>query len=159
MKKDIFIDNNIASRFSNPLDKEYVNLIEWLLFYDSKDIVNKDNYAHLIVSKKLLVEYNRSAFNAKSDTSIPVIINKLLSEGRLILVNNQQIKDFQKIHYSKAVLKKLRSNQEDREHLPLVFLSDRKFALSYDDNFSYDLLNFSGFTVLVKKRPEDIPYR
>jgi hypothetical protein len=38
-------------------------------------------------------------------------------------------------------------------------LSDRKFALSYDDNFIYDLINFSGFTVLVKKRPEEIPYR
>lgn len=30
MKKDIFIDNNIASKFSNPLDPEYKKLIKWL---------------------------------------------------------------------------------------------------------------------------------
>jgi hypothetical protein len=159
MRKDIFIDNNIASKFSNPQDKEYIKLTEWLMFYDQNDIDNKDNYAHLVVSKKLLVEYSRSALNAKSDTSIPSIIDKLLRENRLTIVSNQQIKDFQAVHYTKAVLGKLRSNNEDREHLPLVLLSDRKFALSYDDNFIYDLINFSGFTVLVKKRPEEIPYR
>ncbi|MCC7026551.1 MAG: hypothetical protein IT265_06325 [Saprospiraceae bacterium] len=159
MRKDIFIDNNIASKFSNPQDKEYIKLTEWLIFYDEKDTHNKDKYAHLVVSKKLLVEYSRSALNAKSDTSIPSIVDKLLREDRLIIVSNQQIKDFQTVHYSKAVLRKLRSNIEDREHLPLVLLSDRKFVLSYDDNFTYDLLNFAGFTVLVKKRPEEIPYK
>jgi hypothetical protein len=62
MKKDIFIDNNIAKNFTNPLDPEYVKLIKWLLAYDevpegSPDYIN----AHLAVSKKLLVEYYRSA--------------------------------------------------------------------------------------------------
>jgi len=159
MRKDIFIDNNIASKFSNPQDKEYIKLTEWLMFYDQNDSLNKDNYAHLVVSKKLLVEYSRSSLNAISDTSIPSIVDKLLREDRLIVVSNQQIKDFQTIHYSKAVLRKLRSNNEDREHLPLVLLSDRKFALSYDDNFIYDLLNFAGFIVVVKKRPEEIQFK
>lgn len=159
MKKDIFIDNNIASKFSNPQDKEYIKLTEWLMLYDQNDIANKNNYAHLVVSKKLLIEYSRSALNAKSDTSIPAIVDKLLREGRLIIVSNQQIRDFQNIYYSKAVLRKLRSNNEDREHLPLVLLSNRKFALSYDEDFIYDLVNFSGFTVLAKKRPEEIPYK
>jgi len=159
MRKDIFIDNNIASKFSNPQDKEYIKLTEWLMFYDQNDSLNKDNYAHLVVSKKLLVEYSRSSLNAISDTSIPSIVDKLLREDRLIIVSNQQIKDFQTIHYSKAVLRKLRSNNEDREHLPLVLLSDRKFALSYDDNFIYDLLNFAGFIVVVKKRPEEIQFK
>ena len=31
MKHDIFIDNNIASRFSRPADPEYKKLIEWLM--------------------------------------------------------------------------------------------------------------------------------
>jgi len=159
MRKDIFVDNNVASKFSNPQDKEYIKLTEWLMFYDQNDTENKDNYAHLVVSKKLLVEYSRSALNSKSDTSIPSIVDKLLRENRLTIVSNQQIKDFQAVHYTKVVLRKLRSNNEDREHLPLVLLSDRKFALSYDDNFIYDLINFSGFTVLVKKRPEEIPYK
>ena len=96
--------------------------------------------------------------NAVSDTAIPTIIDKLIREGRLITVSNQQIKDFKSTHYSRRVARNLRSNKEDREHIPLVLLSDRKFALSYDDNFIYDLENFAGFTVRVEKRPEDLPY-
>ena len=158
MKKDIFIDNNIASKFSNPQDKEYIKLTQWLLKFDESDIENKDNYAHLVVSKKLLVEYQRSAMSASSDTSIPVIINKLLSQGRLNNISNQDIKNFQTSHFTKTVKRRLRSNNEDREHIPLVLLSDRKYALTRDDNFKYDLENFSGFNVRVEKKPEDLPY-
>ncbi len=104
MKKDIFIDNNVASKFTNPKDKEYLKLTQWLMFYDQSNVENKDQHAHLVVSKKLLVEYRRSALNAKSDTSIPSIVDKLLREDRLIFVSNQQIKDFQNVHYSKVVL-------------------------------------------------------
>jgi hypothetical protein len=158
MKKDIFIDNNIASKFSNPQDKEYIKLTKWLVCYDQSDSKNRDNCAHLVVSKKLLVEYCRSALNATSDTSIPSIVDKLLRENRLIIIKNEEIKAFKTAHYSKTILRKLRCNIEDREHLPLVFLSDRKYALSNDDNFVYDLLNFPGFKALAKKRPEEIPY-
>ena len=158
MKKDIFIDNNIASKFSNPQDKEYIKLTEWLLKFDESDIENKDNYAHLVVSKKLLVEYFRSAMGASSDTSIPLIISKLQSQGRLNIISNQDIKNFQTIHFSNAVNRKLRSNNEDREHIPVVLLSDRKYALTRDDNFKYDLENFRGFTVRVEKKPENLPY-
>lgn len=158
MKKDLFIDNNIAKNFSNPQDKEYIKLTEWLLKLDSADIENKDNYAHLVVSQKLLVEYYRTSMGAVSDTAIPAIIDKLTREGRLITISKLQINDFKSTHYSKRVERNLRSNNEDREHIPLVLLSDRKFALSYDDNFIYDLENFAGFTVRVEKRPEDLPY-
>ncbi len=159
MIKDIFIDNNIASKFSNPQDKEYIKLTKWLMFFDQKDALNKHNYAHLVVSKKLLEEYNRSALNAKSNTSIPIIIDKLSREGRLIIVSNKQIKDFQALYFTKSVVNKLRCNTEDREHIPLVLLSDRKFGLSLDINFIYDLVNFSGFNVLIRKRPEELPYQ
>ncbi|MDR2149100.1 MAG: hypothetical protein LBE91_21885 [Tannerella sp.] len=158
MKKDIFIDNNIASKFSNPQDKEYIKLTQWLLYFDETDIENKDNYAHLVVSKKLLGEYNRSAMNAISDTSIPLIINKLLSQGRLNIISNQDIKNFQASHFTNVVKRRLRSNNEDREHIPLVLLSDRKYALTRDDNFKYDLDNFRGFSVRVEKKPENLPY-
>ncbi len=158
MKKDLFIDNNIAKNFSNPQDEEYIKLTKWLINFDSSDIENKDNYAHLVVSQKLLVEYLRTSMSATSDTAIPIIIEKMQREGRLILISNQQIKDFKSNHYSRRVERNLRSNNEDREHIPLVLLSDRKFALSYDDNFIYDLENFAGFTVRVEKRPEDLPY-
>ena len=158
MKKDIFIDNNIASKFSNPQDKEYIKLTQWLLKFDENDIENKDNYAHLVVSQKLLVEYYRSAMAASSDTSIPMIINKLQSQGRLNNISNQDIRDFQTSHFTNAVKRKLRSNNEDRKHIPLVLLSDRKYALTRDDNFKYDLENFSGFNVRVEKKPSNLPY-
>jgi hypothetical protein len=158
MKKDLFIDNNIAKNFSNPQDEEYIKLTKWLIKFNSSDIGNKDNYAHLVVSKKLLVEYYRTSMGATSDTAIPIIIEKMQREGRLILISNQQIKDFKSAHYSSRVERTLRSNNEDREHIPLVLLSDRKFALLRDDNFKYDLEHFAGFTVRVEKRPEDLPY-
>ncbi|WP_395061914.1 hypothetical protein [Flavobacterium sp.] len=158
MKKDIFIDNNIASKFTNPQDKEYIKLTKWLLNYEIKDNSKKDDFAHLVVSKKLLGEYLRSSIGAFSDTSIPIIINKLLSEGRLINVTNQKIKDFKQIHYTKSIEKKLLSNNEDREHIPLVLLSERKFALSYDDNFIKDIKIFPKFKVTAEKRPENLPY-
>jgi len=158
MKKDLFIDNNIAKNFSNPQDEEYIKLTKWLIKFDSSDIENKDNYAHLVVSQKLLVEYLRTSMGATSDTAIPIIIEKMQREGRLILISNQQIKDFKSTYYSNQVRRSLRSNKEDREHIPLILLSDRKFALSYDDNFIYDLEHFAGFTVRVEKRPEDLPY-
>jgi hypothetical protein len=37
-------------------------------------------------------------------------------------------------------------------------LSDRKFALTIDDNFTKDLKGFSGFDTTVSSRPEGIPY-
>jgi hypothetical protein len=76
--KDIFIDNNVASRFSNPLDPEYLILINWLKRFNKDDI---RNCAHLVVSKKLLHEYYASARYAKSNTSIPMIIDQLTREG------------------------------------------------------------------------------
>lgn len=158
MKKDIFIDNNIASKFSNPQDKEYIKLTKWLLNYEKNGTSKNEDFAHLVVSKKLLGEYFRSSIGALSDTSIPLIINKLLSEGRLINISNQEIKDFKSIHFTKSIQKKLLSNSEDREHIPLVLLSERKFALSYDDNFIKDIKKFSGFKVTIEKRPEKLPY-
>ena len=158
MKKDLFIDNNVANKFSNPQDIEYIRLTQWLLNFDAKDAANKDNYAHLVVSKKLLGEYYRSAISAKSDTSIPIIIDKLQKQGRLVCISNHEIRDFKVAYFTKTVERNLRCNNEDREHIPLVLLSDRKYALTLDDNFKYDLEHFAGFSVRVEKKPEDLPY-
>lgn len=159
MKHDIFIDNNIASKFANPADPEYKALIQWLM--NNHDISEgaADDRAYLVVSQKLLAEYSRSCRDAAGITSIPMIVNKLTQEGRLVKITNQQIKDFKNQYFTKKVEKKLQSNNEDREHIPTVLLSDRKFALTYDDNFKYDLEHFPGFTVIVGKRPEDLPYK
>lgn len=160
MKKDIFIDNNIASKFANPQDEEYIKLTKWLLEYNKADVENKDNYAHLIVSQKLLVEYTRSNQNATGGTSIPIIIDKLTRDGRLIKISNAEIKDFKDKNFTKTIEKKLKCNIEDREHIPVVLLSNRKLVLSRDDNFAYDLKKiFKRYKVIVEKRPQDLEYK
>ncbi len=158
MKKDIFIDNNIASRFKNPADPAYIKLRDWLIKYTEIKAGAIDTNAHLVVSQKLLNEYNRSNQNVKEGQNIIAIIGRLQKQGRLVFIKNQAIKDFQQIHFTKKIEKKLTCNQEDREHIPTVLLSHRKYALSIDDAFVADLLNFPGFVVTACKRPEDLPY-
>lgn len=159
MKKDIFIDNNIASRFKNPADPEYIKLRDWLVLYREIKNGEEDTNAHLVVSNKLLHEYSRSNQNIKDGQNIILIIGRLQRQGRLIKIDNQAIKDFQQEHFTKKTEKKLSCNQEDREHIPVVLLSNRKYALSIDDAFVKDLLNFPGFKVLACKRPEEMPYQ
>ncbi len=154
-RKDIFIDNNIAKNFSNPLDPEYKKLIEWLMKFSLDD---KENCANLAVSKKLLGEYFRTSRNAFSPTSIPIIIDKLTREGRLNMITNAEIKQFKQIYFTNKILRKLRANTEDREFIAVVLLSYRKYALTVDDDFIYDLVHFPGFNVLAKKHPQDLPY-
>ena len=112
----------------------------------------------LVVSDKLLREYIASCQGAYGATSIPTIIGKLTREGRLTKITNADIKGFQNIYFTKTVERNLRSNQEDRNHIPVVLLSERKFALTNDRNFTFDLEHFPGFRVLVSSRPENLPY-
>jgi hypothetical protein len=155
MKKDIFIDNNLAKNFSNPMDKEYKKLIRWLM---KNDPINPAGNAYLVVSNKLLAEYSRSVSFSTSDTSIFIIIDRLTREGRLIKINNSDIKEFQHRYFSKKIRKDFRSNREDHDHIPVVLLSDRKYALSLDEDFVYDLVHFPGFHARVEMRPEKLPY-
>ncbi len=159
MKRDIFIDNNIASKFANPADPEYKELIRWLMDNHEISKGKDDDRAYLVVSQKLMTEYIRSCRDSSGSTSISMIINTLTKEGRLVRISNQLIKDFKSQYFTKAVEKKLRSNNEDRDHIPAVLLSDRKYALTYDENFTYDLEHFPSFTVIVKSRPEELPYK
>ena len=159
MRHDIFIDNNIASKFANPADPEYKELIRWLMDNHDLNEAKEDDRAYLVVSKKLMVEYSRSCRDSVGNTSITMIIDRLTRDGRLVLIKNQQIKDFKSHFFTKTVEKRLRSNSEDRDHIPTVLLSERKYVLTYDVNFTYDLVNFPGFTVIVRSRPEDIQYK
>lgn len=147
--KDIFIDTNIAKNFTTPLDPEYKKLIRWLL---------TSSEACLVVSQKLLVEYDRSAKHAATPTSIPVVIDRLTRDGLLNKIGNPEIRAFQQAHFTKKVINKLTCNEQDREHIPVVLLSERKYALTLDDAFKHDLENFPGFKATVEKRPEHLPY-
>lgn len=155
MRKDIFIDNNITKNFANPLDLEYKKLIKWLITFNANTPTKN---AYLMVSNKLIAEYQRTTGLAHSTTNIIVIINQMTREGRLVKISNQEIKTFQKKYFKKKVQGKLTCNKEDWEHIPVVLLSERKYALSLDDGFINDLVNFPGFVVLAAKRPENLPY-
>lgn len=159
MKRDIFIDNNIASKFNNPADVNYKELTKWLLDNHNIPSSGEDDRAYLVVSNKLLAEYGRSCSLARGATAITIIVDKLTKDGRLIKINNNQIKDFKAKYFTKTIQKKLQSNTEDREHIPVVLLSNRKYALIRDKKFASDLKNFPGFIVLVSDRPENIPYK
>lgn len=152
--KDIFIDNNIAKNFCTPLDPEYKKLIIWLKT-DTKDIKTTP---HLVVSHKLLTEYLRSSLGAYSETSIPAIIDLLTREGRLKKIKNEDIELFKSNHFNKRRIAKFKSNNEDHNHIPVVLLSERKFAITIDEGFAFDLLNFPGFSATVVSRPENIDY-
>lgn len=155
MIKDIFIDNNVTKNFINPMDNEYKKLIQWLNIYNENDqLVN----AHLVISNKLLGEYLATASHSDSPNNIVAIIDKMTREGRLINITSDQIKGFKKKYYTKKIRRILKCNANDRNHIPLVLLSNRKMALTLDYNFLSDLLNFPGFSVTGARRPQDIAY-
>jgi hypothetical protein len=153
--KDLFIDNNIAKNFANPVDPNYKELIDWLCYFDK----NSADNAFLVVSNKILNEYLSSSINCFKQSSIPIIIDKLTREGRLKKFENSAIRDFQNKHFKKIVVSKLLSNKEDHAHLAIVLMSDRKYALTIDNNLYCDLKNFPGFNVTVEKRPENLDYK
>ncbi len=155
MRKDIFIDNNIGKNFANPLDPEYKNLIQWLMAFNPN---NAGKNAYLMVSNKLIAEYQRTSGSASSLTNITVIISKMTQEGRLVKISNEQIKDFKRKYFKKKVVRNFTCNKEDHDHIPVVLLSERKYALSLDDKFISDLIKFPGFVVLAAERPEKLPY-
>ncbi len=155
-KKDLFIDNNIAKNFSNPLDPEYKKLIRWLQKYDPD---HKADNAALVVSNKLMGEYIATTGNSKSLTNIVIIIDRLTREGRLNKISNSEIKEFKRLYFRKKVVRGLTCNSKDRDHIPVILLSIRKYALSLDEPFIHDLLHFPGYIVIICKRPQDLPYQ
>lgn len=155
MFKDIIIDHNVAKNFSNPLDNEYKNFVKWLIRYDVRNPLNN---AYLAVSNKLLGEYCTSPGYPHSLTNIIIIIDTFMKQGRLNKISNSAIKNFKRKYFKKHVIRKFTCNRRDWEHIPVVMLSDRKYALSRDANFRNDVNNFTGFSALAVKRPQDIPY-
>ena len=155
MKKDIFIDDNIAKNFVNPVDPEYIKLMNWLNMFKH----NPSCDAYLVVSKKLLEEYNGTHATCKEAQNICVIVATLQIQGRLIIKNNKELREFRRKHYKKHICTHFTCSKPDREyHIPTVLLSNRRYALLIDKNFVNDLSRFPGFTVTVAKRPESINY-
>jgi hypothetical protein len=159
MKKDIFIDTNIAKNFTNPLDDEYKKLVQWLATYD-KRIATKDenNAAFLVISHKLLVEYIGSSQHTASATNIAVLVDKLTRENRLNRFEKAEITAFQQAYFTKPFLKKYQKIKKDLDHIPIILLSDRQFALTNDTGLTAALQNISGFAPTIADRPEKLDY-
>ena len=155
MRRDILIDNNVTKNFGNPLDSEYKKLVAWLIRHNADHPLND---AYLAVSNKLLCEYSRTSGYSQSLTNITVIVDILTREGRLNKISNSLIKKFKSKFFRKYVVQRLTCNPSDWDHISVVMLSDRKYALSLDANFRSDVNNFPGFSALAAKRPQDIPY-
>lgn len=159
MKRDIFIDTNIASNFANPADPNYKELIAWL--NDNHDIAEgqEDDRAYLVVSTKLLEEYCRSFRGSFLTNAMPMIVNRLTIDGRLVNISNAEIREFKNAEFVPRIVRHMQSNAEDREHIPVVLLSERKYALTNDGGFTHDLGLFPRYGATVSDRPEQIPYK
>jgi hypothetical protein len=142
---DIFIDNNVAKNFANPLDDEYKELIKWLF-----------DVGWLVVSKKLLIEYSRTCGMSTAATNIGAIINQLTRNGRL---NNISNADLANLKFKPRIEKSLRCNHSDRDHLKTVLLSDRRYAISLDNKLRHDINNYPGVNARAEARPNDLPYK
>jgi hypothetical protein len=142
--KDIFVDNNVAKNFCNPMSQDYKDLIEWLKKHGS-----------LVVSDKLLGEYSSSTSHAYSLTNIGVIVDHLTRAGRLNKIGKPALRAF---GIPRRVEKTLRSNREDWVHLKTVLLSFRKIAISRDKKLRYDIENFPRYHAIAVARPSDINY-
>lgn len=144
MSKDILVDNSVSKYFCNPIDAHYKDFIKWLF-----------DEGHLVVTQKLITEYHSTTSGSSSATNLVVIVSKLTAEGRLRKFSKLELNAFR---MPNPVKKKLRSNAEDWDSIKAVMLSDRKFALSLDNNLVYDINNYSGFTARASMQPQGLPY-
>jgi hypothetical protein len=142
--KDIFIDNNIANNFCNPVKESYKGIIAWL-----------SEEGSLVVSDFLVKEYHASIRGNISSTNILAIISTQIREGRLVKIGKKEIENFT---IKPKVKKGLLCNRKDVPHLKAVLLSNRKYALTLDKNLKRDLIAFPGFSCKVGEDPDEIPY-
>lgn len=133
--KDIVIDATAIRLFGVAKDIEFIKFFSWL-----------QNDGVLTVSSYLIKDYNgfRSHY-------IAALLSHLINSGRFNKIPTKTIKSFKDHHY--------RYRCNDRFHVRLVMLSDRRLALSNDDNFIYDVNNFPGMRSTAARRPSQLPYQ
>ncbi len=115
-------------------------------------------FAHMNVCNRLLSEYSRSARNTGIATSLPILVELLQRQGRLIKFTNNEIEIFKNKHFKKKVTKKFVSNGQDWDYIAVVALSERKLALTEDKNLSKDLKTLPKFDISVADSPEKLDY-
>jgi hypothetical protein len=120
MKKDLFVDNNVAKNFKNPADPEYQKLMDWLF-----------REGHLVLTQKLLNEY-LSSNQGNFGRSIITIINQLTIDGRIVKFSTEELKA---LTFKKRLDEKCQKLNKDYWHLKAILLSNRKLAVIIDKAF------------------------
>ena len=146
MIKDIFIDNNVAKNFKNPVDPHYKKLIDWL--YEC---------GHLVLSQKLLKEYYDSN-RGNWGQSIITIINRPTKDERLVRISNEQMEN---LRFPKRLDEKYQRLNKDYWHIKAILLSNRKLAIIIDSNFRNainDHPKHDGVSACAVSRPEEVNY-
>lgn len=141
---DIFVDADRSGHFCRPVDPAYRKLIGWL---------RSDGY--LVVCPSLIREYHRAEQATTAPTALLMLVGHLQRHGRLKRFGKEALESFR---IKKHVAKRLRSNLEDRDHLKIVLLSDRKLGISGDVNFRHDVNNYPGYSAIVRRHPSEVPY-
>ncbi len=153
--KDIFIDNNIAKNFTNPVDTNYQKLISWLLHFEESKI---ECCAHLVLTNKILQEYKNSNRNNFNSQNIILIIGKLTEQRRLNFIENKILKKYK---FPTNIEKKICCLGKDKIHLKAILLSHRKIALIIDSKFRNAVNSHPKVNKIKPKaesRPEDLDY-
>jgi len=158
--KDIFVDTQIANKYFPKPIGHFEEFVKWL---QKRDVEHPENDAYLVVSPYLITEYFKSSSGGsyKSGSSITAIYNLLQSQGRLNPKSKQDIEAFQKKHFTPTIKKAVKKAKKDCNHIPIIFLSNRKLALIEDKEFCKALNCFNKFHHLltVAQSPEKLPYK
>lgn len=88
--------------------------------------------------------------------TLPVIVDQLTRTGRLKWYSKKDLKLFP---IKERVVKRLLSNQGDHDYIKIVMMSDRKLALTGDNNLRRDINNFPGYQARAYGHPADVNYR
>jgi len=154
MKKDIFIDAQIANTFAGHpnLENEYLDLITWL----TTNNANPNENAHLVVSKDLRQEYLGGNQHCNHKFSIANIYFQLQKENRLHLIKSEDMEAFENRYFTQVIWKNLKckgNQSKDPNHIKIILLSHRRLALIKDENLLNDLLGFPKFgkTCIAKR--------
>ena len=141
---DLFVDADRSKHFCRPIDSAYNKLIEWL---------RSDGY--LVVCPSLIKEYHKAEQATTAPTALLMLVGHLQRHGRLKQFGKTALGAFR---IKKHIATRLRSNLEDRDHLKIVLLSDRKLGISGDVKFRHDVNNYPGHRAIVRRHPSQVPY-
>ncbi|MGC4034900.1 MAG: hypothetical protein QM764_02990 [Chitinophagaceae bacterium] len=156
--KDLFIDANIANKFADPPDEDYKNLTDWLWNFNPNNL--PDN-ARLVVCQKLINDYFDGNRHCAKPSSIVVLYDKMLREGRIDKIKKDQIEQFQAKYFNWKSIRCKTAGSSDPCLIPLIFLSVRKLGLSEDIDLIYDIQNLPKWKnkATIKDHPSQLTYK